>query len=253
MIGSFSFNGIESSNFNLVCKSIQRPLLPAVKTKRIDMIGLSGVFDFSNTEYSLRNVTMSITYIGTDYTELRSRARSIAAWLSSDAWVRLIINDESDKYYLAKVTEHIDFNSLWESGSAEIVFDCQPFAYSVNEQLITFPVTTLTNRSFTNVGTRVINNKSPVGSKYNLRITGSWTSITFTSNANALTFSRAGTGTLIIDNINMEVRLNGVNAFSDIFGDIDTFLRIVPGPNILTVNGTALNITVNIEYVPLWI
>lgn len=253
MIGSFNFNGIESSSFKLVCKSVKRPLLPAIKVKRVDVTGLSGVFDFPNNEYSLRPVTMSITYIGEDYLELRRRARDIAAWLSVDGWSKLIINDENDKYYLSKVTENIDLESLWESGSAEVVFDCQPFAYSINEQVISFSATTLTNCSFINLGTRVINNKSPIGSKYIIRITGSWTSINLVSNTNTLTFNKAGSGTLIIDNVNMEVLLNNINAFKDLFGDTDSFLKIISGINNFTITGTNLNVIVNIEYIPLWL
>ena len=253
MIGSFNFNNVESSYFSLVCKSVKRPLLPALKVKRIELPVTSGAYDFDDDEYSMRSVTMKIAYIGTSYEELRTRARSIAAWLSTGVFARLIINDEPDKYYLAKVTSDTDLESLWESGSADIVFDCQPFAYSITGQVLPFAVAGLTNYAFTNPGNRSINYKSPQGSKFEIQVVGTFSTLVLTLNGNSITYGTAVNGTLTIDNIEMEAEVGGVNKFDKLTGDIDTFLQIVPGGNTLTVDGTNLNVTVTISYYPMWI
>ncbi len=255
MIGAFIFNEVESSSFNLVCKSVKRPLLPAVKVRRVELTGISGVYDFDKdgNEYDMRSITMKIQYIGTSYEELRTRARQIAAWLSTATWAKLRIHDEDDKYYLAKVTEEIDLDSLWESGTADIEFDCQPFAYSVDEKVEEFEVHDLLNYEFTNPGTRLIDYKSPQGSKSKITIIGAWTTLSISMNGKTLNYPEAGNGTLIFDNIEMECTLDGANKFSVLTGDIDTFLKIVPGDNTLTVDGTGLNLNVTIEYIPLWI
>ena len=253
MIGAFVFNGVESSQFNLVCKSVKRPLLPPVKLRRVELLGISGVYDFDDNEYDMRPITMKIQYIGTSYQELRTRARSIAAWLSTTTWGKLRIHDEDDKYYLAKVTEQIDLESLWQSGSADIKFDCQPFAYSVQEEVKTFEVNALTNYNFVNPGTRFINYRSPQGSKSRIIIVGSWTTLSLTMNGKTLNYTQAGDGTLIFDNVEMECALGGDNKFSILTGDIDTFLKIIPDNNTLTVNGTDLSLNVTIEYIPLWV
>jgi predicted phage tail component-like protein len=253
MIGSFKFNNVESSSFNLVCKSVKRPLLPAIKVKRIELPGVSGAYDFENSEYALRSVTMRIAYIGSSYSDLRSKARSIAAWLSLGTWAKLIINDETDKYYLAKVTGEIELESLWESGSADITFDCQPFAYSINEETLTSQVAGTTNYEFVNPGNRTINYKSPQGSKFKITVAGTFTTLSLSMNGSSLTYAEAINGTLIIDNIEMEVALGGVNKFNVIGGSIDTFLKIIPGNNILTIGGTGLNVNVTINYIPMWI
>ena len=255
MIGSFIFNEIESSTFNLVCKSVKRPLLPAVKLRRVELSGISGVYDFDDdsNEYSMRPLVMKIQYIGTSYEELRSRARSIAAWLSTSTWAKLRIHDEDDKYYLAKVTGEIDLDSLWESGTADIEFDCQPFAYSVAEEVKNFEVDGLTNHAFTNPGNRLINYKSPQGSKSKITIVGAWTTLSVSMNGKTLGYPEAGNGTLIFDNIEMECTLGGVNKFSVLTGDVDTFLKIIPEDNTLTINGTGLDLDVTVEYIPLWI
>ena len=256
MIGSFIFNDVESDDFNLVCKSVKRPLLPAVKVKRVELSGTSGVYDFDtyDTEYSMRSITMKIQYIGTSYEELRSRARSISSWLSTNTWSKLRIHDEDDKYYLAKVTEEIDLGSLWEAGTADIVFDCQPFAYSVNEGVEEIiEITSLTNHDFNNPGTRLIDYKSPQGSKFKIILDGSWSTLSLTMNGKTLNYPESGSGILIFDNVEMECTLGEVNKFSVLTGDIDTFLKIIPGDNTLTINGTSLNLDATIEYIPLWI
>jgi len=253
MIGAFSFNNIESSTYSLVCKSIKRPLLPAVKVRQIQPVGVSGVYDFDENEYEMRTVTMRISYVGTDYTELRTRARSIAAWLSVAAWSKLIINDEPDKYYLGKVTEEIDLVGLWESGTAEITFGCQPFAYSVTEESEEVDLTSSGSLVFTNPGTRVINYRSPQGSKFKIEVDGSWTTLALTLNGKTLTYTGVGSGVLTIDNIELEATLGIVNAYGSFTGATDTFLHVIPGENTLSITGTGLTIAVTVEYIPLWL
>lgn len=255
MIGEFTFNEIASGTFGLICKSVKRPLVPAVKVKRVELSSTSGVYDFDgNNEYSMRSLTMRITYIGNSFEELRTRARSIAAWLSTRTWAKLVINDEPDKYYLAKVTDEIDMTSIWAAGEAEINFDCQPFAYSVDESLEEFNnIVESHTCDFTNPGTREINYRSPNGSKSLITITGSWTTLSLEMNDCILHYNHVVSNkVLVIDNVQMEVTLNAVNVFNLISGDVDDFLPIVPGENHLLVSGTNLNISISVSYIPLW-
>lgn len=246
MVGSFKFNNTESSTYGLICKSVKRPLLPAAKVRRIETENSSGAYDVDDesVDYGLRQLTMKIQYIGTSYEELRTSARSIAAWLSCRTWAPLQIHDEDDKYYLAKVTDAIDLNTLWESGSADVVFDCQPFAYSITE----VTATGVGDVTFTHPGTREINYKSPPGSKFLITVNDSWSNLSFTLNGRTLTYSEAGSGLLIIDNIKMEVTLDGVNKFYALEDDYDTFLEIKPGVNTLNVVGA----TATVEFIPMW-
>ena len=249
MIGSFSFNGIESSEFDLVCRSVTRPLLPAAKVKRVELPGASGLYDWWGSEYATRNITMRIAYIGKDFFELRKRARDIAAWLGGpQTWTRLILNDEPDKYYLARVTSNLDLNTFFEIGSAEVVFDCQPFAYSITEETHTFGPT---GGSFVNPGTREINFRSPQGSKFSIELTGSWGSLSITLNGIRMTYSVQGNGTLLIDSVNMEAMLGGENVFKNLGGDYAYFFSVIPGDNTLTVSG--LTGTINLSYIPMWL
>jgi len=255
MIGNFSYDGVDAwTEYGLVCKSVKRPLLPKKKVSRKEIAGMSGAIDIETTTYELRQITMKIQYIGTDYYELRSRARSIAAWLYVAGWYPLIILDEPDKKYLAKVTDEIELEGLWESGSADVTFDCQPFAMALESVEESFIAPAVMTKTFTNPGTVPINRSCPPGSEFKIKFVGTWTNLTVTCNGKSIVINAAGTAaTLIIDNISMEVTSNGSNLFSSISGVIAEFLEIKPGSNTVTIAGTGVSGTLTVQYTPMWI
>jgi len=256
MIGSYTFNGVSSESFNLITKSIKRPLLPERKNNGVELDGISGIFDYPDSnEYKPRKIVMKSSYIGDSFEDLREKARFIAAWLSTKIWAPLIINDEPDRYYLAKVNDEIDLNSLLESGTFEVTFICQPFAFSVVESSYTFNnVTTTRNVILIYPGTRELNYRSQMGSKFLITATGSWSKISFKVNDKTLYFNEPGSSsTLIIDNINMTAKQDGISKFDKLDGDIDDFLELLPGNNNFRIDGIDLNCVVNATYIPLWL
>ena len=54
-----------------------------------------------------------------------------------------------------------------------------------------------------------------------------------------------------IDN-EMEVNLR-VNKLSALGGDIDSFLRVIPGKNTIEIDGTGIDVTVTIDFTPMWL
>lgn len=276
MIGCFEYNGVKSSEFKLVCKSVNRPLLPGIRQRKAEIYGKSGIIDYGGGDYTPKKITMRISYVGTSYTELRTRARDIAAWLSTNQWARLIINDEPDKFYFARVINTIDPDTIKRMNRINVIFECQPFAYMVvntgadltwdeaDFPWITeipwdmvgsyrFNATGETSFAFNNPGTKTIYNESPQGSQANIIVSGSWSSLTLSMNGKELQFANAASGELIIDNVEMESTLDGVNYLDSTGGDIDSFLSIVPGENIINASGTGLNITVTLDFVPMWL
>jgi predicted phage tail component-like protein len=277
MIGNYEYDGTESTAYNLVCRSIERPLLPSARPKTVQIVGKSGIIDYSDgdDDYDTRPLTMHIAYVGDDYAELRRRAREIAAWLSPGKWAKLIVNDEPDKYYLAKITSKINLDTFRVSGEADIAFECQPFAYMVvstgddmtwdeadfpwetdipwvMNEAYTFTATENTSFIFENPGTQEINNSSPEGTVFDVVITGSWTELSIALSGKSLTYPEAGTGVIKIDNINMEILLDDENILDVVEGDIESFLPVVPGQNTINIEGTGLDITVEIVFNPMW-
>lgn len=247
MIGGFKYNGIASQSFKCVGRSVSRPLLPTKKQKRTELVGASGVFDFAGSEYELRPIKMRIIYVGTNYFELRSRARSIAAWLSYEDYAPLIMDDEPDKYYLAKVTSELNLDHFWESGTVEVEFDCQPFAYSVEEQTVNIS----SGGSFNNIATRRIDYRSPPGSKFLVNGVLLGNSISITMNGQTLSYDGDQNGSFEFDNIEMTFKVQGQNKFKFLSGDIDTFLHINPGTNTVTYSASTDG-GISIRYIPMW-
>jgi predicted phage tail component-like protein len=276
MVGSFNYKGIKSSKFELICHSVSRPLLPTVRPKMMQIYGKSGVIDYGDGDYETRKITMHMAYISKDYYELRNRAREIAAWLASNVWAKLIINDEPDKYYLARVISGINIETMQRLGQADINFECQPFVYMVTDtgvdptwgetefpwvtdipwnmiQSYQFSATATKEYTFHNPGTQEIGCTSPQGSKFNMIISGSWTRLEISLNGKTIEYTEADSGTLVIDNVEMEAKLDGANKLSALEGDIDSFLSVMPGENTVAIDGTGLNMTVTIDFTPMWL
>lgn len=276
MIGQIEYKSIHSSTYGVYWKSGARPLMPPMIPKTI-LTGASGVYDFGNNNYNTVKISGNIAFLPTDAIERKQKAREIAAWLSSSKWERLIFGDEPDKFYNARVYGQINLESLVTTGEATITFECQPFAYMVVDtgddltwdeadfpwitdipwdmsDSYTFTATSATNCVFDNPGTKSTNYKSPQGSKFDIVITGTFTTLTLSLNGNTLNYTEAvANGTLTINNVNMEVDLGGSNKLSRVTGDLGEFLEAIPGSNTLAVSGTGLNISIVIDLIPEWI
>jgi len=273
---SFEYKGIRGSEYGIYCKTVKRSLLPAIRRREFEIFRKSGIVDIGNNDYELKNISVKLTYIGNNLVELRSRARDIAAWLNSLKWEKLIFDDEPDKYCLARIKNGIDLNNILATGEMTVEFECQPFAYMATDagndptweeadfpwitnipwnmvRSYQFTATGTKNFTFDNPGTQEIGCNSPQGSKFNLIISGNWTTLAISLNGKTIEYTEAGSGTLIIDNVEMEVKLGGVNKLSKLDGDIDSFLHVIPGSNKLTVDGAALDITVTIDFTPMWL
>lgn len=271
----FTFANIHSSEYELYVRSDNRTITPSPRKKSIIIPEKHGTIDFYNNAYDVRNITMHLSLVKKTMEDLRQQARDIAEWLTKDGI--LIFDDEPDKAYRAKVYHNIDIEEIGAYGKSKATFTCQPFAYMVvdtGEDLTwdeadfpwmtdipwnmvdSYRFKTTLNRSFTfnNPGTKEINFRSPQGSKFNIIITGSWATLTLILNNKQLSYNQAvNNGTVIIDNVEMEVDYNGVNKLNVVSGDLATFLEVLPGNNTLNVTGTGLNITVTIDFSPMWL
>lgn len=277
MIG-FSFRGRHSSTLNIGVRSVDRSLRPAKRDNSFNISGQHGS-PFSGEElYENRPIKMILALINNEnWSELRGNAREVAEWLSGEG--KLIFDDEPDKYYYATIKEYVGIEQihLLPVGGVEISFEAYPFAYWIlttkeldltwdeadipwnidmawdSSNFYNFQTTGAKTHVFDNPGTQAIDFRSPEEGLSTIKIEGSWSTITVTLNGEAITYNKAGTGTLIIDNINMEVLINGVNGLKDTIGSIDTFLTIKPGPNSISVSGTDLNVEVTIDFKPQWL
>ncbi len=130
MIG-FTYNNIKSSTYGIVAKTVTRPLLPVLRKRELVIPGRHGAYDFSDNTFENRIIELELKYIGTSFAELRTRARTIAAWLSGYSGNKnLIFDDETDKYYVAKIYSEVGLQNLFKVGECKVLFECEPFAYA---------------------------------------------------------------------------------------------------------------------------
>lgn len=277
MIG-FSFKGRHSSTLNIGVRSVDRSLRPAKRDNSFNISGQHGS-PFSGEElYENRPIKMILALINNEnWSELRDNAREVAEWLSGEG--KLVFDDEPDKYYYATIKEYVGIEQihLLPVGGVEISFEAYPFAYWIlttkeldftwdeadipwhidmvwdSSNLYNFQTTGEIAHVFDNPGTQTIDFRSPEEGRSIIKIEGSWLIIGVVLNNEYIVYNKAGSGTLIIDNINMEVLINGVNGLKDTIGSIDTFLPIKPGPNSINVSGTNLNVEVTIDFKPQWL
>ncbi|WP_027309424.1 distal tail protein Dit [Caloramator sp. ALD01] len=130
---SVNFKGIDSSTFGL--KVRKRPPICQAETKniKIEIPGRDGYLIYSDNTRKGFTIPVEFFFSTDNYIQ---NIRQIKEWLSGEG--NLIFSDEPDKYY--KATVYSAFNieiALQKLGQFIVLFDCQPFAYAVNNNLIT--------------------------------------------------------------------------------------------------------------------
>jgi len=127
----FTYNNISSMTYGIVAKSVNRPILPVLRRRELIIPGKHGAYDFADNTYERRIIEVELKYVGTSFTEFRTRARQIAYWLSGYSGTKnLIFSDETDKWYVAKIYSEIGLQNLFHIGTCTITFECEPFAYA---------------------------------------------------------------------------------------------------------------------------
>lgn len=266
MIG-FTYNSIKSSTYGIVAKSVNRPMLPTLRKRELVIPGKHGVYDFDDNTFEKRIIEVELKYIGTNFTELRTRARQIAVWLNGfNGSKNLIFHDETDKYYVGKIYSEIGLQNLFKVGQCTVQFEVDPFAYylvSTGDDITwtsnltwdsdyvtwqtylsyTYTVTAGVTANITNYGTF---NARPI-----FEITGSFTNFTITQGTATLTYTETVTGsqTLTINCENYIVALGSTNKMYALSGtSTNEFFELTTGDNTLIFSGTSLNCNVTVDF-----
>lgn len=274
----FKYGDNWCDEFNIIPKSINRPLLPVMVPRFLEMYGKDGIFDYGENRVSTRIISIECSVSANNINDLRLKAREIATWLYNDQPAKLIFEDEAMKYYYARVYSQIDFENITRHGKFSIEFECQPWAFFIystqeldditwndaefpwedaefpwdgSDSYIATGITSETNLTFYNPGTKITDCKSSQGAKSIFTLSGNADEIVLTLNGKSLTFTDLDSFTLIIDMIEMTATIAGSNQLHKMSGDLDTFLPINPGENTLNINGTNLNLsTLSIDFIP---
>ena len=146
MIG-FTFRNIHSSALNVIARNIDRTVVPRRRKNKFVIPGRHGTIDYGEGEYEERQIIVELgVFENTNLEDFRKNIRDIAKWLSGSGL--LIFDDEPDKAYQASVNEYIGINPYIEenyvieafaAGTIGVVFECQPFAESLEYRQVNIP------------------------------------------------------------------------------------------------------------------
>jgi phage-related protein len=146
-VADFIYKGRKASEFGLITKSKQRPIMPEIRQRYVEIMGRDGSYDYSSNELEDRVIEVTCTFYTETVGELRYKLREISAWLyappiesgiqdwenklGTSGW--LIFDDEPDIKFNAKVANKIDFDQTVTFGEFSIYFRCEPFGYSIEK------------------------------------------------------------------------------------------------------------------------
>lgn len=218
-------------------RSRNRQLLPAFNDKHIEVPGRQGALLFPG-ELQDRMIELECAFVEAGLPNIRTRAREIAAWLYTQGREILSFDDESDKYYKAKLDGAIDFEHIARMGQFGLVFRCEPLAYG-GEQAETF-----------NDFMAVVNNPGNYPSPPIFQVT-------FTSAANSFEVIGSDTSTVTVthdfeagDVLDMNfasglIDINGTRALDKLDWQNSRFFSLRPGGNTLMCSPSDVNVRVS--------
>lgn len=121
---NFIFKGISSESFKIVVNSLPPISKPAMRVEETSINGVDGT-TFEDLGYGSYDKKIKITITENNIDEL-------IGWLNGEG--ELVLSNEPDKYYKAKVIGQIDFKRLIKYEPVEVTFRVQPFKYEYNEE-----------------------------------------------------------------------------------------------------------------------
>lgn len=124
---SFQFGSYNSlTDLGIVCE-IYDVLMPPKRERKIEIPGVSGLYDFGADTYDERDIRCSCKLINKI---TKAELREIVYKLSGKQ--RLSFWDEQDKYYVAELYDPTDITNIADRLWLEfdLNFVCEPFAYS---------------------------------------------------------------------------------------------------------------------------
>lgn len=146
----FIWKNIKSDDMDIIVESMPSIDLPVEKIEEVNVEGMSGFYTINTGAYEGTTKMITVHYTGDKYDEL-------AEWLSGSG--ELILGNLKDRYYKAYISNSIPLDVILEAKLAKfpIKFRCQPFGYSLNNDLITLKITnTIINNSYTHFSEPVI-------------------------------------------------------------------------------------------------
>lgn len=114
------FAGIDIPSYVRV-NAIKYSILPPIDSKTEKVYGRTGEYDFG-TEIGAGSIEVDIQIIGDDEHDVMKKARDLASWLYYKDLQPLIVADEPDKQYMARLIDETEVEETFRVGSATLKF-----------------------------------------------------------------------------------------------------------------------------------
>ncbi len=131
------YNGIELPSFAKAGK-IKNPPHPPISLITTAIAGRPGSYYFGQN-LGEKTIEVPIIFSSSTKADLPDVKRALVDWLFYDEPKQLILPEETDKYYMAKVSGDTDLEQMMNTGWGTITFICpDPFAYGTTETTSNF-------------------------------------------------------------------------------------------------------------------
>lgn len=252
-MNGLKFNNKHSfTDFGLVLKSY-RNIKPALRKREIEIPGKDGGYTFPLSSYDKRIINCKFSLIDcATLQELRLKAREISNWLSGEE-KELVFDDEPDRKYIATVFSEIIPSQIATTQEFTVDFECQPLAIGVELKQHRKIINNYEEYSIENIGTKEIGLGSQQGAIFIIRIKGSFDNISISINNNTIRYTeKVEDSEIVIDNCKGLVKQGDSNVIHNCSGDVGQFLTLMPGSNLIIVDGENLDVEITIEHKTLW-
>ncbi|MEC3417067.1 phage tail family protein [Bacillus thuringiensis] len=113
-------------------------ILPSIETNTLKVKGRAGVLDFGN-EIGERRINVDITLVTPKPNEVIKYTTLLAEWLFYTELQELILDDEPDKFYRARIEGETNIDEMLTTGTGTLTFLCpSPFKESLTPKSLFF-------------------------------------------------------------------------------------------------------------------
>lgn len=256
---TFSFAGTAVADAvpELEVIRVRRPIVATRRDEFVDVPGRAGFWLFAE-EGGARTLTIDVDILAASFEERRAAVVALADLLEQPGMSALIIDDEPDRFHLARLGNAPDLDEWLVHGAASIDFVCDPYSYATTPSTASYAPTSATPQPFTVPdtvhGIPVVEITANAGTIVGFELTlGGFTLVYAGTIASGATITINSIGYTITTGASIDTDLDGTFDPDDLSmttmsGD---FPIIDPGDNSLVFRklaGTATSATVAIEW-----
>jgi len=223
----FNFLDKNSSDFDIVVEKYPDLFIPV---KTFEKVNVAGSDKVEYREGTYEPIILSFECYIKDRTP--NKIRGISKWLNSKSEGKLIRGDDPNVYYNAKIVNAIPVSKVAKTFSRFIIqFECEPFTYDVNEEVIVLRATS------------TLENLGAVQSKPIYKVFGEEATL----KVNGKTFNIYGIKDyVVVDTDLMECYTDNISMNTNTKGNY-TDLWLQTGENIIEFSGAT-----KVEIIPNW-